>query len=492
MPPHPHEKTGRNDSCPCASGKKYKHCCLKVARASDNNPWSQQHDASGRLTQEMLKFARSRFAGDVLAAWLDFNQDESPLSIQEDVEEGQIFVPYLLFDWDPEPRARRRSRQPEMGLVARSYLSARGSHLPELEGLILEQATTQPLSFYEVVRSDPGERMVLRDILIGGETEVIERTASRIMRPGDLGYGQLWKLPEVTTLGRLAPVCIPPGRKAAILGLRAKLRKKIAKQNRELIAADLIRYREDIRTLYLDLRDLMRQPPRLTNTDGEPLVLHTLTFRTGSAHAAFEALAPLAWGISKKELLKGAKLDEDGALRSVEIPWLKRGNRVHEEWENTILGHIKIFGRSLVVDVNSQRRAEKIRAQIERRLGILVTHQRTVTQPPDAMLRKAEGSRTTPKIASEARSEGLSAQPELDPQVREEIQRHFENWIFQKVPALGGRTPLEAVGDPDGKEIVESLLLDWERQNEKTADPGVFHPDINAIRRRLQLTPSAP
>ncbi len=52
--------------------------------------------------------------------------------------------------------------------------------------------------------------MVLRDVLIGGEMEVIERTASRMLRPGDLGYGQICELPEVTTLGRLAPLCIPP------------------------------------------------------------------------------------------------------------------------------------------------------------------------------------------------------------------------------------------------------------------------------------------
>jgi hypothetical protein len=75
--------------------------------------------------------------------------------------------------------------------------------------------------------------------------------------------------------------------------------------------------------------------------------------------------------------------------------------------------------------------------------------------------------------------------------MRAEIQRQAENWIFQKVPALGGRTPLEAIGDPDGKEIVESLLLGWERQNETMTDPGVFCPDINAIRRLLQLAPSA-
>jgi hypothetical protein len=27
-------KTGRNDACPCGSGKKYKHCCLDKDRAA--------------------------------------------------------------------------------------------------------------------------------------------------------------------------------------------------------------------------------------------------------------------------------------------------------------------------------------------------------------------------------------------------------------------------------------------------------------------------
>jgi SEC-C motif-containing protein len=89
-----HQKAGRNDPCPCGSGKKYKQCCLKAVSASDDNPWSQQHDASGRLAQEMLSFAMENFARDLDAAWLDFNQDDAPVPIQEDSEESQIFVPY--------------------------------------------------------------------------------------------------------------------------------------------------------------------------------------------------------------------------------------------------------------------------------------------------------------------------------------------------------------------------------------------------------------
>jgi hypothetical protein len=478
----PHQKTGRNDPCLCGSGKKYKQCCLKVASASDDSPWRQQRDASGRVAQEMLNFARQNFARDLDPAWLDFNQDDAPLLIEEDPDEGQIFVPYFLFDWDPEPRARRPP-----GLVARSYLAKKASRLPELERLILEQALTQPLTFYEVVRCNPGEGMVVRDVLLGAEMDVIERTASRMLQPGDLSYGQICELPEVTTLGRLAPLCIPPSHKAAIVGLRRKLQKKIAKQNRELTVPDLIRYREDIRTTYLNVRDSIRTPPRLTNTDGDPFVLHTLTFRTGSAFAAFEALAPLARGISKTELLKGAKLDADGALFSVELPWQKKGNRIHKDWDNTLLGQLSISGRSLVVDVNSEKRAAKIRQEIERRLGVLVTHQKTVTQRPEATLEKTKHSHT----ANRSVLQQISEEPAFTEEMQAEIQRQVENWIFQKVPALGGRTPLEAVRDSDGKEIVESLLLGWERQNETIADPRVFRPDIDAIRRLLQLTPPA-
>src|SRR6516162_1066287 len=29
-------KTGRNDPCPCGSGKKYKHCCLKKDEAAEH------------------------------------------------------------------------------------------------------------------------------------------------------------------------------------------------------------------------------------------------------------------------------------------------------------------------------------------------------------------------------------------------------------------------------------------------------------------------
>jgi len=480
MPLHASANMGRNDPCPCGSGKKYKRCCQNAVDTLDR-PWREQRNASARLSQALMRFARDCPNANILDAWLDFNQDESPLPIDEDPAESQIFVPYFLFDWDPEP-SHPRTRPPRAGRLARTYLAEHRNDLSELELLILNQATTQPLSFYEVLRSDPGNGLRLRDVFIGEETEVIEHAGSETLRSGDIAYGQLCRLPGMVTMGRMAPHVIPPRSKAAIVQLRAKLRKKIARQNRDLGAADLIRYREEIRTAYLDLRDGMRRPPVLTNTDGDPFLLHTLTFRVGSAHAAFEALAPLARGFSKEELLETAEFRANGELLRVEIQWLKHGNKMHKDWENTILAHIKISCRSMVVDVNSENRASRIRQEIEHRLGILVVHEKTVIQNPATMPGKRKRGRS-----AEAEPAPMS---EMNEEVRAVFQQQVENWIHQKVPLLGGRTPLEAVGDADGKEIVESLLLDWERSNETITDPQAFRPDVNGLRRLLKLTPS--
>jgi hypothetical protein len=489
MRSHSIQKTGRNDPCPCGSGKKYKHCCLASGSASSvstDTPWSRQHDASDRVTGDLLRLVQREFADSLLDAWADFNQTPIPDPMEDLPHEVSLFSPYLLFEWDPDRPARRAGHKPKAGAVARSYMQKNANRLSELELLLLEQAITRPISFYEVVRTDPGRGVVLRDLLIGEETEVEEHSASRTMRPGDLTYGQIWILPEVATLGRLAATPIPPGKKVEIVGLRKQLRRKIARQNRELSVADLIRYTEEIRTVYLDIRDALRRPPKLQNTDGDPLVLHTLTFRVGSAQLACDALAPLAWGMTKEDLLDSAERNADGSLQSVEIVWSKKGNPMHKTWENTVLGHLKISGRKLVAEVNSANRAKRIREEIERRLGLYATHLSTTSQTPEEMIAKSKRE----KRGGAAR-EKVESSPPLDPEIikefNEQMQKETEAWVHKKVPALGGRTPLQAVKDPDGREIVEAMLLGWERQNEAPVAPGIFRPDVDAVRRLLNL-----
>jgi hypothetical protein len=427
------------------------------------------------------------FADAALDAWADFNQEDDPAPLNEMPHEVSIFSPYVLFEWDPEKPLRRSAQKPQGGVVVQAYFKRAASRLFGLEHLILEQAIARPVSFYEIVRVHPGRGALLRDLLIGEETEIEEHSGSEMMRSGDVLYAQLWILPEVATLGRLAPLPIPPDRKVEIVKLRAQLQSKIKKQNRELNTADLTRYTDEIRTVYLEIRDALSKPPRLQNTDGDPFLSHKLHFNTNSAQAVFDALAPLAWGVTREELLEEAERSPDGSLRSIEFAWIKKGNKMNKGWKNTVLGHLKIFGKTLLVEVNSANRAKRIREEIEQRLGTQATHVGTETETPEQMMKQAKHRKAQRGTVEETDQDDLMRDPEIRRQVEVQVQKQVEGWVRTKVPALGGRTPLQAVADPVGREMVEALLQGWERQNEVPGGVGIVRPDINALRRLLNL-----
>jgi hypothetical protein len=434
----------------------------------------------------MTRFAERKFEKQIYDAWQDFNLSDIPGLLEQSSDELQVFIPYFLFQWDPDRPSRSKTAHRRGGVVARWYMLEKSKQLTAMERLFIDQAATQPMSFYEVLWSVPGDRVAVRDVLIGGVAEVIERSGSRTMRPGDLIYAQLWYQPEFAVFGSTAPLCIRPDKKVEVIELRKKLRKKIAKQNRNLNADDLLRYSATIRAVYLDIRDALHAPLRLANTDGDPLIFHTLTFRIESADAAFEALAPLAVGRSREELLDDAERDESGKLRSVDIDWIREGNRKFKSWDNTILGHIKISAKRLIAEVNSENRAKRLRKEIEKRLGSIGVHQNTVAQTPE-QLRKSTQQDAEEAELHEGEMEALLADPEARKFLQAAMQKQTESWVHEKIPALGGRTPIEAVRDPDGKEAVETLLAHWERHDENDASPNLIRPDISAIRRLLNL-----
>jgi len=482
------QPVGRNDPCPCGSGKKYKRCCLQKIQDSADNLWARERAASDELKGLMVRYAARKLGPQIDDAWADFELSDGSDSFDPACEESAIFLPYLLFHWDPYGPRRRKGVPAQGGMVARWYLQEEGKRLSDTQRHILEQATTQPLSFYEILASVPGSSLTLRDILTGWEIAVREKSASEMVRAGDILYAQVWVSPGFATLGCAAPLLMPPNSKAEIIALRKQLRKKAAKQNRDLATDDLLRYADEIRETYLDIRDSLYAPPLLRNTDEEPLVFHTIKFQIESAEAALDALAPLAWGREKEDLLEDAEFDGNGKLRKVRFDWLTKGNRKMPSWDNTILGNISISGRTLVVEVNSENRAVRLRAEIDKRLGSSAVHKSTAIKAVEELLANPPKRKASEKKFEEEKAEILR-DPEVREHLQESLRKMLEAWVHQKIPALGNRTPAQAVQDPDGKEIVEALLLEWERHADEGRFPCGIRPDVNAVRKLLNLPP---
>ena len=67
-------KIGRNDPCPCGSGKKYKKCCFarEVAPVASLN-WQKMRRTEGELIPVLLKHAGQSYGPEaVVEAWDEF------------------------------------------------------------------------------------------------------------------------------------------------------------------------------------------------------------------------------------------------------------------------------------------------------------------------------------------------------------------------------------------------------------------------------------
>ncbi|MBI4206802.1 MAG: DUF2384 domain-containing protein [Betaproteobacteria bacterium] len=396
-------------------------------------------------------------------------------------------MPWFYYNWMPDPHDTevRAEARAELS-AAQAYLRKKGKSLDPLARHYIEACVAAPLSFYDVVTCEPGRGFTLRDVITGEECNVSERSASRSVRAGDILFAKIARLEDIALLEACSTVIIPPDRKGPIL----ELRKRIRESRTPLIQGALCEWDIEMIEVYFELADTLLDPrlPELRNTDGDPLSFHKLAFKIESPRAAFDALKDLALDMDDAELLSDAKFDREGALQRVQFPWRKRGNPVNKSWDNTSLGILAIDGTRLTAEVNSEGRAIRIREIVEERLGARAKHLATEIQSTESMLTRAQEEGGGEAVrAQQEEHERLAALPEVQAMVKEHFRRHFESWVDQEIPALGGKTPRQAIKDPEGREMVEALVLQAERHG-RAMQPPMDESIIRELRARLGLT----
>jgi hypothetical protein len=187
-----------------------------------------------------------------------------------------------------------------------------------------------------------------------------------------------------------------------------------------------------------------------------------------------DKLASLSVNETKSEILPNARYNKDGSFRQVEWDWSRTGHKHSAGMSNTVLENLTIEGKRLTVQVNSAQRATKIRKTIEKRLGAVVRFKMdeiTPFRPLDAW--DATQEQDGPALSSQ---EALMKNPEVRQYLAESMRSHWEGWVDMQIPALGNRTPREAV---------EALLKDFERG--KAVQPELHELNCKGIQRVREL-----
>jgi len=475
-------KSGRNDPCPCGSGKKYKQCCLQAQQTQQTEDflWHQIRRAINGLPEKLLKFSQSHWDQEaLLEAWGDFTL-WSEEEFSPDTPHMQLFMPWYFFNWHPDYSIPGTPRKKTTG---EAFLGKHGQQLDPLLKRYIEQCCAAPFSFFDIVSVRPGDGFLLRDILTGEECYTTEHSASVHAQAGQIVFGKLAKVDHVAMLEASATFFIPPIEKFAIL----ELRKELCAQENPPSPALLGKYEHEMLAIYQVVYDRLFNPPTpsLRNTDGEPVVMQKLIYDIPSPQAAFTALQQLCIDSTEDELLQDAEFDAAGELHRIEFPWLKKGNAKHKSWDNTILGHIRIKDRQLTVEVNSDKRAQQFQKLIKKSLPE-ACYKTSVIESPQAISARAQGSEATPNEQRREELEKLNNDPEVRERVMAFLREHYRQWLHEKLPALDGKTPLQAVKTKSGREKVEALLRDFELRTPRTnlpVDPAIF----TELRERLGL-----
>jgi uncharacterized protein (DUF2384 family) len=475
-------KIGRNDPCLCGSGKKYKRCCRnQPVTKPDDFLWRQLRAVDDQLTHQLLKHAKRLYGYEGFEeAWEDFSGGELD-EFDLDSPHNPAFFPWYLFNWRPEAEDADDDLSERLApTVAESYLNRYAKRVSDQERRLIELISQQPFSFHEVMTCDPGQGYRLRDLLLGQEVDVIEHAGSQICQRGDILFGRVIQVDHVGLMMGCGSTLIPPASKPAIIQLRRGMRE----QEGDLSVHDLHAWERELRELYLAIDEQLHSPPEIRNTEGDPLSLHELYFEIESPGVAFERLKGLAAQVQEAELLQEAEWDRHGQVHAVEFPWLQSGNAKGSAPEHTVLGHLRIEGHRLIASVNSQNRAERIRAEIEARLGRDVRYKATDIQSLSQVLRESERNPTRQDEDEIAR---FNATPEVQQAVDQMLEAHWRNWLDTNIPALGDQTPREAVQDADGREMVMALLDDMERREHSEVSGLKQQPYIDRARGQLGL-----
>ncbi|HKB25423.1 MAG TPA: SEC-C metal-binding domain-containing protein [Methylomirabilota bacterium] len=430
---------GRNDSCPCGSGKKYKRCCLgKDAPAP--GAWTAG-ERDGALARLMRFSRRAEFDGDRAAAELTFwGKRLERLTRAEareamDFEQSRVgFHEWLVFDCPLHGG----------GTIVERFLAREGDGLRSGERRYLARMRLSHLRPYEIqaVRLDEG--LDLLDLWANKRVPVRERLATRQLVQWDVLAARVILGPHGAPVLDGSPYLYPAREKELILRVLRRLSRSL---RGKLPLRDETAFFKNIGMAFHDLwlELVARRPmPTSVTAEGDEVMLCRAVFDVRDRAALEAALA------NRPELER----QDDGSYA-----WLAES--ADEGGFRRGFGTFVLEERRVVLETISRQRAERGRALLEAAAGPAVAYRAT---SHESVQRALERRRARP-----AARDRRPARPEeeVPPEAAAEIvqafyERHYRGWLDEPLPALRGRTPRQAVGLKSARPKVIALLKDME------------------------------
>ena len=216
------KKIGRNDACPCGSGKKYKKCCLlgnrkpapvlrqKLESSREEFGIWMSEFLTGKSAENLIQNALDEFLG-----W----PEEQENGISEDLHPA--FVAWFLSIRELHP-GDLTPDMPGSTIVEAAF--AQNAPAPD-EGVdrLARQANRAPFSFHILRKTLSGGQAEVEDLLGGGRATVTLPEALALAEVGTIFYARIIGEKNSHVVYGHAAILLPEGLASAIDGLRQRI-----------------------------------------------------------------------------------------------------------------------------------------------------------------------------------------------------------------------------------------------------------------------------
>lgn len=487
------EKLSRNDLCRCGSGKKYKKCCLTTSSPVfeflevADFAWRKLRQLEGTvIDKHLVPYVMKTLPDEVMHLAID---DCLPEDLPEEIDRGMLFhqflIPWIFFNWIPDEDFGLENFNPEITL-AENYLHTNKTKLKSDELRFIEMMISTFYSFYAILEVEKDQSLLVKDLLLGTEHHIKERQGTRYLKRGDIIFSRILTLDNQLIFVGMAPFTIPPQHHTTLLDFKKWL---IEENDDKPLDSNALRNELDIELYdyFFDaLIEVYNKPlPTLVNTDGDLFQLTTSHFKlTPSPEDALNRLMSMTLSDDPRDFLQDAKRTKTGKITEIQLPWLKKGNKKHKQWDNTLCGDVIIKEGKLILKTNSVERAEKGKKLLAKLLGNTIEFQKTLIE---SLQHKMKSLSQTKEDQNNEGKLNLMDIPEIKEQIQAMAKAHWETWFDQSIPALEHKTPREAAKTKEGRERLDALLLQFERMDEKRDKNDPFRADIDFIKMMLKL-----
>jgi hypothetical protein len=396
--------TGRNDPCPCGSGRKFKKCCL--LKEQTDRPLARE--MIGHACREAHALLGA-FAGQDPEAVASTVLEQSIPTLQSEQARHslrhELLATWYYYLWYPE-EAPASMLPSDQTVAARFLREAKPPPDPYTRRYIMA-AMREPFSFWQVESVSPGAGVLLSDLITGEERFVADLSISNSASRWDLLFAQVVGLDGLYILNGMGLYALPPARfRERVDALAESLRTRVGCQPDR---RSLLSRQTEFMEYYLHCVDevLHPPPPDVRNMDGDTLAVAQSSYRFASENRA--------------DVIKAIEAMRDihpeaGPKGSAVFVWLAKPKSPGHK-DKVVKGHIRIGRRLLKSECNSEARDNALRRRLMAALGPLVTHENTTLRPFDS---KGMSSARAPKAA--AQEDGAVDLAALPPDDRQRME----------------------------------------------------------------------